>query len=146
MRNLRRADLIALGTVLGLTYTTMSNGDDFLSQVVAAWLNQQDSVLSQSGEPTWRVLADKLEEIGHVEITTDIRKKHDGRQYRGESEQLDDNLSAVLSMDSSDSLVDNQQSYLIEQSCGRHCSDQIRASISTLSVTPSERDQSLHTR
>ena len=63
LRTLHRADLIALGTVLGLTYSTMSGGgDDFLSRVVAAWLNQQDSVLSQSGEPSWSVLADKLEE------------------------------------------------------------------------------------
>lgn len=112
MRNLRRrADLIALGTVLGLTYTTISSGDDFLSQVVAAWLNRQDGVLSQSGEPSWSVLADKLEEIGHVEIATDIRRRKDGGhgQFRGESEQLGGNLPTALSTGASVVIDDQPQ-------------------------------------
>ena len=73
----RRADLIALGTALGLSYPTllgMGNGDNFLSQIVAAWLKRQDN---QSGEPTWGVLADKLEEIGCAEIAADIRTRND---------------------------------------------------------------------
>ena len=49
LRNLhRRGDLIALGIALGLSYQTvqgMGNGDDFLSQIIAAWLKQQDNVL-----------------------------------------------------------------------------------------------------
>ena len=87
----------------------MSNGDDLLCQVVAAWLNRQDGVLSQSGEPSWSVLADKLEEIGHVEIATDIRRRKDGGhgQFRGENEQLGGNLPTAIS--TSASMVINDQ-------------------------------------
>ena len=111
MRNLhRRGDLIALGIALGLSYQTvlgMGNGDDFLSQIIAAWLTHQDNVLSQCGEPTWSVLADKLEEIGCSEIAGDIQRKHDGPQHGGESEQQESS-SSVLSADASNSLMDDQ--------------------------------------
>ena len=77
----------ALGIALGLSYQTvlgMGNGDDFLNQIIAAWLKRQDNVLSQSGEPAWSVLADKLEEIGCSEIAADIQREHDGPQRESE--------------------------------------------------------------
>ena len=64
-------------------------------------------MLCQSREPTWSVLADKLEETGCTEISVDIRRKDEGPQHRGESEQLGGNLLTV-STDASDSLMDNQ--------------------------------------
>ena len=98
--------------VLGLSYQTvqgMGNGDDFLSQIIAAWLKQQDNVLRQSGEPTWNILADKLEEIGCTEIAADVRRKDEGPKHRGENEQQDGNL-LTLSTDAFDSLRDGQLS------------------------------------
>ena len=150
MRNLhRRGDLIALGIALGLSYQTvlgMGNGDDFLSQIMAAWLKQQDNVLSQSGEPTWSVLADKLEEIGCSEVAADIGRKDEDPQHKG---QQDGNPSAALSADISDSLTDNQQcrdSSLSEQSCVPHCSDQTTAPINTQSVIKSTEQDQPYTR
>ena len=148
LRNLRRrADLIALGTALGLSYPTllgMGSGDDFLSQIVAAWLKRQGNVLSQSGEPTWSVLTDKLEEIGCTEIAADIRWKNDDPQH--ESEQCDGDPPTLVT-DSSNSLVDNQQSHtsLSGLPCAPHSSDQTIAPISTQSVTQSKQNQP-HTR
>jgi hypothetical protein len=80
----------------------MGNSDAVLSQIIAAWLKKQDNVLGQSGEPTWTVLADKLEEIGCSEIAAEIRRKHDRPQQEG------GNLPTPLSTDVCDSLMDNQ--------------------------------------
>ena len=134
--------------VLGLSYQTilgMGNGDDFLNKIVAAWIKRQDSVLSQSGEPTWIVLADKLEEIGHVEIATGVRRKHmhDGPQHEGESEQQDGNPS-ILSTDASNSLMDNQlnSTSLLPDTPSSCSSDLTIAPISILQpVTQSTQDQ-----
>ena len=103
LRNLRRrGDLIALGMMLGLSSQTvlgMGNGDDFLSQIIASWLNRQDNVLSQSGEPTWSVLADKLEEIGCSDIATDIRRDHDGSQPKSCESEGQNGNPPTLSVD-----------------------------------------------
>ena len=138
----RRADLIALGTALGLSYPTllgMGNGDDFLSQIVAAWL-KQDSVLSQSGEPTWSVLADKLEEIGCAEIAADIRWRNDDPPHESELRGGD---PPTLVTDSSDSLIDNQQSHtsLSGQLCAPYSTDQTMAPIGTQWVTQSKQNE-----
>ena len=143
----RRADLIALGTALGLSYSTllgMGSGDDFLSKIVAAWLKRQDNVLSQSGEPTWSVLADKLEEIGCMEIAADIQRRNKSPQY--ENQQRDGN-PPTLAIGASDSLMDSQQSHtsLGGQLCAPYSSDQTIAPVRTQSVTPSKHDD-LHTR
>ena len=92
----------------------------------------------QSGEPTWKILADKLEEIGCTEIAADVQRIDKHPQHKGESEQQDENLP-MLSSDSSDSLMDNQQSHSIlnEQSHISVCSDQTAAPISTQSMTQS---------
>ena len=135
-----RAELLALGTALGFTYQTVQEmrkcGDDFLSQIVAAWLKQQHGVLTK---PTWSVLADKLEEIGHVEIATDIRRRGNGPQHKGESEQQDRNLPTP-SMDTSDSLLDNQlNSTSLSEQLDAPCSlDQATAPISVQPVTQSK--------
>ena len=135
-----RTELLALGTALGFTYQTVQgmrkSGDNFLSLIVAAWLKQQHGVLT---EPTWSALADKLEEIGHVEIATDIRRRGNGPQYGGESEQQDCNLPTP-SMDASDSLMDNQpnSTSLSEQLDAPRSLDQATAPISVQPVTQSK--------
>ena len=149
LRNLHRhGDLhvTALGIALGLSYQTvlgLGNSDDFLNQVIAAWLNRQDSVLSQSGEPTWSVLADKLKEMGCDSIAADIQRKIQYPQHKG---QQDGNTSATLPIGTSESLIDIQQSHssLSEQSHVPHCSDQTIVPIST--VTQSTQKDLPYTR
>ena len=140
----RRNDLIVLGTALGLSYPTllgMGSSDDFLNQIVAAWLKRQDNVLSQSGEPTWSILADKLEEIGYMEIAADIRRRNDGPQH--ESEQRDGDPPTLAT----DSLMDDHQSHasLSGLSCAPYSLDQTMVPISNQSVTQSKQDEP-HTR
>ena len=71
--NLNRDHLIKLGLALGLFYPTLEKMNAFPTEMVVAWLNRQDNVLQESGEPTWRRLADALEKIGQTGIATDIR-------------------------------------------------------------------------
>ena len=117
----------------------MGNGDDLLSQIVAAWLKKQDNVLGQSGEPTWSILSDKLEEIECSEIAADIRRKHDGPQH------ISGNLPIALSTDVSDSSMDDQSSSrnLSGHKLDAPCSlDQTTAPTSILQpVTQSKQDQ-----
>ena len=142
MRSLRRrGDLIALGIELGLSSQTvlgMGNGDDFLSRIIAAWLKRQDDVLSQSGEPAWSVLADKLEEIGCSEIAADIRREHNSPQHLGG--QQDGSPSAMLPTDTSDSLSLSEHLHV------PHCSDQTAVPISTQPVTQSTEKDLPHAR
>ena len=137
LRTLRPQDLTALGITLGLSYPTilrMGSGDDFLNQIVAAWLKRQDDVLKYSGEPTWRVLEDKLEKLGHTEIATSIRRR---AQHGGEREQQQDGISPVAP--STDSLTDDQQqpTSLSGQLCDPH---QTSAPISSQSMTLSKQE------
>ena len=122
----------------------MSNGDDFLSKMVASWLKRHDNVLNQSGEPTWSVLADKLEEIGCTKIAADIRWRNDDPPH--ESEQRDNN-PPTLATDASDSIMDNHQSHTSVSGLpyAPHCSDQTMGPISTQSVTQSRQNEP-HTR
>ena len=62
----------------------------FPDEVVAAWLNRQDNVLQQSGEPTWSTLEDALRKIGQTGLAEDI-------DIRGEHEAISDVTSHVYS-------------------------------------------------
>ena len=45
-------------------------------EMVAAWLNRQDDVLTRGGgEPTWNRLAEALKRVGQTGIAEDIRKR-----------------------------------------------------------------------
>lgn len=59
--------------VLGLYYPTLVRMNDLPVEMVVAWLNRQDNVLHQSGEPTWKGLADALEKVEQRGIAQDIR-------------------------------------------------------------------------
>ena len=68
-----RGQLVDLGEALGLSYPKIMRMNDILNDVSAAWLNREDQVLEESGEPTWDRLADALEQIGQLGVTEDIR-------------------------------------------------------------------------
>lgn len=87
LRNLKRNHVIELGLKLGLYYPTLEKMNDVPTEMVAAWLNRQDNVLGQSGEPTWRGLADALEMIGHTGIANDIRKSKCHQSSAADSQQ-----------------------------------------------------------
>ena len=65
--------LTDLGGALGLSYPKMKRMANILDGVSAAWLNREDQVLEESGEPTWSRLADALERIGQLGIAEEIR-------------------------------------------------------------------------
>ena len=45
-------------------------------EMVAAWLNRQDGVLTRGGgEPTWNRLAEALKRVGQIGIAEDILRK-----------------------------------------------------------------------
>ena len=51
-----------LGLVLGITHTKlkiMTNSTTFRSDIIAAWLHQEDHV-KENGEPSWTVLVNAL--------------------------------------------------------------------------------------
>ena len=74
MKNLGPEELLHLGEALGLTYPKLKRMANIQDEMVAAWLNQEDSVLHKSGAPTWSRLADALEEIGQRGAAEDIRR------------------------------------------------------------------------
>ncbi len=73
LTNLTRHHAIELGRELGLYQPTLDRMNDLPTEMVVAWMNRQDSVLHQSGEPTWKGLADALEKIGQAGVAQDIR-------------------------------------------------------------------------
>ena len=68
-----------LGLALGLLYPTLQkieiakreNVDNCMTEMLAAWLQQQDHV-SRKGIPSWTVLRTALEEIGEHQLASDI--------------------------------------------------------------------------
>ena len=77
--------IIKLGLELGLFYPTLEKMNNLLTEMVAAWLNREDNVLQQSGEPTWNGLVDALKKIGQAGIAKDILKE----KYHGSSAAAD---------------------------------------------------------
>ena len=48
-------------------------------EMVAAWLNRQDGVLTRGGgEPTWNRLAEALKRVGQIGMAKDIRMRKCG--------------------------------------------------------------------
>ena len=73
LKNLSSADIQRLGEALGLLYPTLQKMSSFPDEMVAAWLNRQDNVLSCSGEPTWSTLEDALRKIGQTGLAEDVK-------------------------------------------------------------------------
>ena len=76
LKNLTKADLIGLGTALGLYYPRLRKigGEDLSDEIVAAWLREDDSVTKASGPPTWASLATVLEAVDRTGVASRIRK------------------------------------------------------------------------
>ena len=60
LRDLSNEDLIGVGGALGLYYPHLRKMSPLLEELVAAWLNREDNVLSASGEPSWASLIKAL--------------------------------------------------------------------------------------
>ena len=73
------SDWKRLGLTLGLLYRTLTRieknrqlqQDDCISDMLSAWLEQQDNV-SQRGVPSWSVLRAALQRIGEHELADRI--------------------------------------------------------------------------
>ena len=63
LRDLSKEDLIGVGGALGLYYPHLRKMSPLLEELVAAWLNREDNVLSASGAPSWTSLIKALRDI-----------------------------------------------------------------------------------
>lgn len=79
LRSLGNTDLKELGLMLGLSCAHMNRmaTESFCLSIVNSWLRMDDNVLTTSGEPSWKSLANSLEQIGMIGPATNIRKKFD---------------------------------------------------------------------
>ena len=67
-------DLISLGLALGLHYPHLCNmSRPLLNELVAAWLNGEDSVLLTTGDPSWASLVKALRDIDQPGIADKVR-------------------------------------------------------------------------
>ena len=71
---LSEEDMIELGVALGLSYSNLTRMTSTM-EIVTAWLNREDMVLIESGNPTWTTLADALDKIGQAGIAKDVRQR-----------------------------------------------------------------------
>ena len=78
LKDLSKDDLIELGEVLGLFYPHLRKMDHLLKDMVAAWLNREDNVLTASGDPTWASLIKALQDINQPGVA---KKIEDGMSY-----------------------------------------------------------------
>ena len=75
-------ELMSLGTALGLRYTKVRNMRcPLLGEMVAAWLNGEDEVLSVTGAPSWDSLSKALKKINQPGIADKIPKEKVGVFY-----------------------------------------------------------------
>ena len=75
LEELTHSQLKDLGGALGLSYPKMENMNEPTKEIVAAWLRREDYVLKRSGEPSWKILVDKLNEIGQTGVAKDINRE-----------------------------------------------------------------------
>ena len=74
LEDLNTDQLIVLGGELGLNYPRMRRMTSLMSDMVAAWLNGDDNVLTTSGPPSWASLIRALGSIGHQGIAQRINE------------------------------------------------------------------------
>ena len=75
LKNLKREQLVAIGTELGLLKLhRKKKGKTFLSDMVTAWLNEDDNVKEESDTPSWASLIAAMERIGDVNVTFAIEE------------------------------------------------------------------------
>ena len=76
LRDLNRRQILDLGGALGLLLPTLNKMQTLPQNMVAAWLNREDNVLSKSGKPSWSNLVNALREIGQNGVAEDIKSKY----------------------------------------------------------------------
>ena len=70
LKDLSHEELIELGIALGLRYPHLRNmSRPILNEMVAAWLNGEDNVLSATGPPSWDSLRQALKGINQPGIS-----------------------------------------------------------------------------
>ena len=74
LKDLDKKELWKLGEALGLSYSKVKKMDPLCEDMVEAWLNKEDRVLDESGEPTWECLKTALKEIGQTGLASSITK------------------------------------------------------------------------
>ena len=74
LKTLSDRELRDLGGALGLAYPNLLKMTQLPHEMVAAWLNRQDDVLTRGGEPTWKGLAEALKKVGQTGVAEDIRR------------------------------------------------------------------------
>ena len=72
LRDLGNAELMELGGALGLRYPHLQQMTSLKNQIVAAWLNKEDNVVTVSGPPSWANLARALRNIDQNGIANTI--------------------------------------------------------------------------
>ena len=72
LRDLSKEELIGVGGALGLYYPHLRKMSPLLEEMVAAWLNREDNVLSASGDPSWASLIKALKDIDQSGIAKKI--------------------------------------------------------------------------
>ena len=70
--DLSNDELIKVGEALGLDYPHLRRMNPLLGEMVAAWLNREDNVLSVSGNPTWASLIKALQDINQPGVAETI--------------------------------------------------------------------------
>ena len=72
LRNLDKNELIRLGEALGLSYSKLKKMEPLCEEMVDAWLKQEEDVIEQSGEPSWKSLKAALKKIGQTGLIRTI--------------------------------------------------------------------------
>ena len=72
LKDLSTEDIIELGEALGLYYPHLRRMSSLLKDMVAAWLNREDNVLSATGDPSWTSLIQALHDIDQSGIARRI--------------------------------------------------------------------------
>ena len=81
LEEFNKPDWRRFGSKAGLSYTTLNaiqanktNVDDRFEECLACWLRRQDKV-GDKGKPSWRRLAEILDEIGDQALAEKIRDR-----------------------------------------------------------------------
>lgn len=74
LKTLNEQNLRELGGALGLSYLKLRDmtPQSLRDEMVCAWLNEEDNVIEQSGEPSWKSLKLALHEIGQNGVAATI--------------------------------------------------------------------------
>ena len=76
LRELNNAQIIGVGSTLGINYVKLTRMHNLPGDMVAAWLRREDNVVEFSGDPTWKALSEALKENGQTGMAMKIQLKY----------------------------------------------------------------------